>query len=186
MTNQELKLTKVKKSCAVIQKVLLVLRILAAVAAAVCLIVGIACAVMSKEIDSELPKAVEEGKVSVDIDEFEINGIINLEVTMNEALEEGRYAFVFASSCAMGVLACALIFIVLSQFNAIFKTIEQSETPFCEEVSAKLKKIFIGIAIFFLLFESLGCAAIMALTFWVIYNLFDYGTALQIEVDETL
>ena len=64
--------------------------------------------------------------------------------------------------------------------------IEESATPFSKEVTGKLRRVFIFMTIVELLLGSLTSAIIMALIFWTVYAVFEYGVALQSEVDETL
>ena len=67
----------------------------------------------------------------------------------------------------------------------VFTTIENSETPFNENVLNKVK--IAGILVTILTFaKSLGIAVKVGLSFWCVYCILDYGVELQKNEDETL
>ncbi len=85
--------------------------------------------------------------------------------------------------CAAVMIVLAIVVVVL--IRNTFAVLHESDTPFKPEILKKLK--FTGIIVTIItLTESLGTAAIVALSFWCIYCIFDYGIELQTDADETL
>lgn len=186
MNNQEAKLSKVKTSSRVTKKVLSIFRVILVIGLVACLIGGGICLGLQEKIDETLPQAIEEGKVGLDISDIKIGGVVNFDAKMNKALDEGRYAFTFTWLCAFGAVVILVVFLIVGQLRKICAVIEESATPFSKEVTGKLRRVFIFMTIVELLLGSLTSAIIMALIFWTVYAVFEYGVALQSEVDETL
>jgi len=186
MTNQTVKLTKVKKSCATAKKVLKVLKILLMVGIICSMVGAVICFALHDKIDSAMAQAVAAGTVTIDYEDFNIGGIIRMEGEAQQAIEAGYYAYVFGACCIAGAIVTAFSKLIVNKFYQIFEIIETSETPFSEDVTGKLRKVFIVLVVLVALFVDPGVALFMGLAFWCVYTIMDYGIALQQEVDETL
>ena len=78
-------------------------------------------------------------------------------------------------------MALVLVTVVKNMFTEIKK----SDTPFRAAILPRIKASGIVLTLF-VLTQSVGIAAITALTFWCIYCVFEYGVELQNNEDETL
>ena len=186
MRDNEMKLAKVKKSCAISKKVVNVLKVIMLVFLILCAIAAVVVLGFRNQINAEMPAAIANGNVNFDVSDININGIIDLSIPVEMMLERGNYAGVYALTCGYGAGACAIIFAIFATLVNVFKTIEGSDTPFCDLVLSKIKKTFILLVVMTALFTGLGFAAVLGLSFWCVYRIFEYGVALQNEVDETL
>ncbi|MBO4616293.1 MAG: hypothetical protein J5717_02985 [Lachnospiraceae bacterium] len=79
----------------------------------------------------------------------------------------------------------AVVLVAITIIRNLFKKIKESDTPFTEEIAKQIKITGIVVSIL-VLTESLGIAAIVALSFWCFSCIFEYGTELQQHEDETL
>ena len=94
--------------------------------------------------------------------------------------------FLYAGvNCFFAALLVALTLTAIIFLRNAFIAVETSDTPFTEEVLKKIKIAGIIVTVITCT-ASIGVAAIVGLTFWCIYCIFDYGTVLQKESDETL
>lgn len=187
MNKQEMKLEKVKKSCDTTRKVLTAIRGIMIACVILCVVGAILCQCFAKDINTELPKAIADGKATFNATDIELfNGVVNFDIKMQSLIDENRYALLFTCYCIAGAVAVAVVIVILSLFIKIFKTILASETPFSEDVLTKLKTVFIVTVVLVALISDLGAALFLGLTFWCIYTVIDYGAVLQMEVDETL
>ena len=84
---------------------------------------------------------------------------------------------------AMAVVALAMVAIII--IRNLFKLIEDSDTPFTAEIAKKIKVTGIVVSVI-VLTESVGIAAIVALSFWCFSCIYEYGIELQKHEDETL
>lgn len=189
MREQELKLEKVKKSCNTAKKVVGIFKTIMIVASVICFVAAACVFAFRSEINTEIAKQVSErGEETVfSISDIDIHtGLFYYQSDMHELIEEGNYAeaIVTAVVCAgVAVLAFAIIFTLIQK---IFKIMDNEETPFCDSVLRKIKKVFIALAVIIGLEIGIGFGAILGLVFWCIYSILDYGYALQKEVDELL
>lgn len=186
MSNQNNKLEQVKRSCAITQKVLTVVKVIFIVASIFFIIGTTSCFVARDYLNDKVSDAVESGKMNVEAANFELGGVLTFYANADESFAAGKYAEVFAGYCIIGLVITVVLAGIITQFAKIFAIIEKSETPFCEEVLNKLKRVFIVLVVFIGLFSSIGNAFFLGLFLWCVYTILDYGITLQTEVDETL
>lgn len=186
MRNQATKLAAVKKSCATTKNVINIFKWIFIAIAIICAVAGIVIFANSAVIDTVMAEAAANDELAVRVSDFETNGLLDIHVEVQQALEEGRYALVFGAYTVAATVILVVFAVIMGLIAKVFKVIETSESPFCDSVLKKLRSIFILLVVLTLLFESIGFAVMLALSFWCIYKIMDYGTALQLEVDETL
>ena len=186
MSKQEEKIAKIKKSCKTTKTVINVVKVILIVAFILCVTGGILCFALKDKINPAIVEGMANGTVTFKVSDFETNGIIHLEVMIDKAVAEGAYAEVFGVFCIVGAIAIVVLLFFFAQFAKIFDIIQASETPFSKEVLSKLKKAFIVFVVMMALLIDPGVAIFVGLSFWCVYNIMDYGTVLQTEVDETL
>lgn len=182
MREQEMKLEKVKKSCQTAKSVTKVMQIILVVGCILCLVGAAIVFAMRDSVNA----AIAANEASVSFKNITANGIIGLDVDVADFIAEGMYAEVCMIYCIVGAVYTFFCSIIFRMISKVFVIIEQSETPFSDEVVKKLKKAFIVIVVVTGLFVGVGTALLTALFLWCIYCILDYGITLQAEVDETL
>ena len=81
------------------------------------------------------------------------------------------------------VLVCFTV--VLHFVGKVFKTFQESYSPFQPKVIRNLRITFILLTLY-TLSTSLGIGLIVGLASWCVLNIFEYGCELQKQSDETL
>lgn len=187
MRDEMVKLEKVKKSCkisGIISKIIACLVTVGFVGAIVGIIVlGI---VGHDKINSEIGKAVESGDATFNVDNVNINGMVQVNAAIDEMTEQGEYAEVLTIACIIAAFASAVVAVIFWMLVSIFKMIAESNTPFTGGILKRIKAIFILVAVIALITNGLGTGVIVGCIGWSLYSIFDYGFAIQQEVDETL
>lgn len=183
MREQELKLAKVKRSCKTAKTVTSVFGILLVVATVLCIIGAVICYTFRGQINEAI---ASQTSAVITYTNLHTNGILNFSFDVDKLAQSGLYAQLFAIYCSFGAACTAVTSLILLSIRKIFVVIEKSESPFTEDIMKRMKKTFIGLAIVTGLFVGVGPCLFVALIFWCIYCIMDYGTAIQTEIDETL
>ena len=187
MSEEALKLEKIKNSCNVTAKVALVLEILLSVIAFISLVCVFVCARFQDDIDQTMGEQVAIDMQEDMVQSFQsIGGLFRIVINSGEMIENGHFGMLLALYCLSATILLVMVVIVIDLIRKIFKTIKISETPFSEEVLKKLRRMFIVIAIVLLLMSGVGMALMVGLIGWCIYTILDYGFTLQKQVDEML
>lgn len=187
MNNESIKLEKVKKSCNISKIICQVFAVLLAVSVAVMIIIPIAFGITGYDkIDKEISTNIENGNLTFNVSEFELNGIFNIDLGLEEMADEGQYAAVITAVCILAAVILATLDVLFWMLVKVFKLIAKSETPFTQAILKRLKAVFILISIFLALINGIGAGIITACIGWSIYTIFDYGFVIQQEIDETL
>ncbi|SCY01955.1 hypothetical protein SAMN02910451_01135 [Butyrivibrio hungatei] len=197
MREYEVKLANIKKSCNTTRKIANVLGVLMAVVAVAALVGGVLIFAYRDDINKNAVVENINGKTVAHIcgdDGTELFELDNLGIQI--ALGSVSFTGVFANKgmVAEGLgVGCFIIAVVLAVVAGIFilimnvfKVVENSDSPFSEEVMKKLKAAFIIITVFTALAVGIGPAVLTGVVFWSIYCILDYGYVLQKEADETL
>ncbi len=182
---------KLKKLSRVITKIISVLQVIMIVGASICLIASILGFLgfglgWAEAIYEKYPK-MAKWEVDYNADFFDISFTsekISLETLYNEGLLNKMLLGV-AINTTIGILQCALIFVALTLFKPLFKTINNSESPFTYEILNKLKFAFIIVTII-ALYNSVFVGIIVALFLACIYFMYMYGVKMQEDEDQTL
>ena len=177
------RIEEIKRSASVTAKVLHVIRIITTVAAIIALVSGIICLSAQN---------VSDDHVIFDNGNFRILSPVGEESMINghgfafiDALNIKNFMLWAALNCFVAAAFVAIVTVVIALIRKMFIEIRDSETPFNENVRKRLK--FTGILVTIIVFmESVGIAAVVALSFWCLYCIFGYGMELQKNEDETL
>ena len=177
------KIEKIKKSAGITAKVLKAVSII--------LMVGMILAMVGG-ITTMCLRVGDEGKtVEVFGKSITVHGMVNfadLSIHRFDILEglDIQDPFILAGlNCFCAAVICALAMVAVILLKRTFTSIETSDTPFKPEILQKIRLTGILVTIITLT-SSIGIAAIVGLTFWCLYCIFDYGTELQKDADETL
>ena len=177
------KIQKIQKSSRVAAKVLSVVKVILVVGLALCIIGGISC-LFIKTDDGRVVEMFGQ-KVTLhgpmDMEDLEKNKGFDIVEAMDIKDPMTRAA----ANCfaAAGVILCSIVVVLI--LKKTFLEISESDTPFNTDILKRIKVTGIILTIISLL-SSGGIAVVIALSFWCIYCVFDYGIELQKSADETL
>lgn len=180
MSKEMTNLEKVKKSCNTAKKLANVISIIFRIGMVMCFVgAGIVFA-MHSQIDAAV----------VEHPEYFQHTDISIELFGNEYFTSADNVMSYAMTCgtALIVAALSLLFgvIVFKIIGKCFKTINESESPFSDEVIALLKKCFIVSTVFIAMSSDIFLGAVVGIVLWCVYTIFQYGRELQQQADETL
>ncbi len=176
------KIANIKKASGITAKVLNVIKII--------LIVGIVLGIVGGI--SVMAFRSDDGKrIEVFGKPVTVHGLVN---TDNMKVEGFDFVEMFGIedpfinagiNCFCAAVICALTLVVIMYLQNVFVEIEKSDTPFKTAILSKIKIAGIIVTVI-TLSSSIGIAAIVGLSFWCVYCIFDYGLELQKSADETL
>lgn len=186
MNEASMELQNVRKSCKAICVVTNIVKIMLCVFAVLCLVTGIALFIGKDEVNKQLVNfgdGFDMGSFTLEMGRLG-NGLAG-EIALNEIDPEDR-ATMLGFFCIVGAVLLGIGFVLFHIMGSIFKSIRESDSPFTEAISKKLKISFIIVTAILLLFVGVFECALTALVFWCIYTIFRYGYVLQKQSDETL
>lgn len=187
MREEMVKLEKVKRSCKTSKVISQIMAGIVSAACVICLVVPIILGVVGiDKVNTEIGKAVESGQATFYVDDVSLNGMIDLQVKVEDMVNNGNYAEAVIAICIFAAVVTAICAVLFWALVSIFKTISVSETPFTEDILRKLRVVFIMIAIIFGMISGFVAFVIAACICWSLYTIFDYGFVIQQEINETL
>lgn len=185
MDEQNTKLELVKKRCNTADKVVNILMVVAIVAAAVTLLAGLFMFAEADRVNPFLEQGIKDGSITIrDIADYD--GPFQFYFDLDDYTGPVNYAHYLGFTILMACVSCILVAVVLSFIRKIFICIREENNPFSDRCLKQLKTTFIVIAVAALISYSVVVAAVTAVILWCIYAVFQYGAALQMQVDETL
>ena len=185
MNEQMVKLEAIKKRCHTASKVLGIIRGFIIAITVIVLLAGILIFAYSNVINPELVKATEEGYLNLN-SQINYNGPFNFMIDLNDKFGPDNQAATLWLTCMIAGFASLVVAIILTFIKNIFTCLEKENNPFSEKCMKQIKISFIVITVTALLSMSLGVTIIVGLILYCIYSIFEYGAALQTEIDETL
>lgn len=178
MYNEIEKINNIKKSCNIAGTVVNVVRILMMV----CCILTAVGAVLSGVFSPMITDMLAQNPEVVEGSHLDLH-FFGLDLRADGFMNSGMRVMLV---CLFAFVILLCVVVILHQVRKCFVIIAKSETPFTEEVLATLKKAFIFLVIFTVITTGIVAGGFMALIFWCIYNIFQYGHLLQQQADETL
>lgn len=182
MSESNVKIQKIQKNSNVALCLITVTKILLIACAVISFSAGCWCIGAKDYVDREWAKAgvitKEELSMAIQIDGGLLSGMIDLKSVDSVAVTVGVTLLIAAV-----IMIC---FTVVLHFVAkVFKVLKESDSPFRPEIVKSLKIAFVLTALL-VLQSSLLIGAIVALSLWCIFLIFEYGCELQQQSDETL
>ena len=178
------KILNIKKAAHNAASILDVIRGILIVAIILCGMMAICCFVFRLSPDGEsvsiFGKTITLHSPVSAFDELNAKGFEFIEKLNIESVTDKA-----AINCIVAMAMVAVVLAAITIIRNLFKKIKESDTPFTEEIAKQIKITGIVVSIL-VLTESLGIAAIVALSFWCFSCIFEYGTELQQHEDETL
>jgi len=183
MNTEVSNLEKVHKSCKTASKVVNVLHIFIRIAMSICLVASILMFAFHSKLDPVFQSDPEiNKKLSVSAD----FGPVDATNELVEMMAQGKYSYALGTVCLMATIVLIFVSVVLRTIKQMFDVIFKSESPFAETVLRTFRRCSILITVLILLSNGVGYALFLALFFWCIYSIFQYGNELQKENDELL
>ena len=170
------KIERIRKAAGVTAKVLNVLKILAIVTIALCIVSGTAAMFIKAD---EATNTVRIGNF------FILGNVSDADSALGKLLNITEPNVAAGLDALITAAVAGIMLTVIIILRKAFIEIEKSDTPFRTEVLKKVRIAGILISAFALCY-SIGVGALMALTTWCVYCIFDYGIELQKNDDETL
>lgn len=182
MSESNVKIQKIQKNSNVALCLITVTKILLIACAVISFSTGCWCIGAKDYVDREWAKAgvftKEELSMAIQIDGGLLSGMIDLKSVDSVAVTVGVTLLIAA--------VMMICFTVVLHFVAkVFKVLKESDSPFRPEIVKSLKIAFVLTALL-VLQSSLLIGAIVALSLWCIFLIFEYGCELQQQSDETL
>ena len=174
------KISKIKKAAGVTATVLKVIKIIVCVGAIISFIAGLCCFTQMGKTDIWDKLAEHNIYPPVNYENYHADGFAFI-----DAFDIENPILYVALNCMAAAVCCVIAMIFINIVRRTFVRIETSDTPFTPECLKDIRISAILVTILVAM-ESIGNAAIVALTFWCVYCIFDYGIELQKDVDETL
>ena len=184
MENTETKkIQKIKKSAKTAVKVLNVVKVFLAVALALCLVGGICCLFIKTDKGKDIELFGQNVTLHGPIDVDDIETAKGFDIVDSMHISDPMIRASVNCFVAVGVIVCSLVVVFI--LKKTFTELAESDTPFNTEILKNIKVTGIILTVISGL-SSVGIAIIIALSFWCIYCIFDYGIELQKNADETL
>ncbi len=204
MNQENIKLSRIKKSCKVAGIVTRIAFIMCIIGCVLAIISGIVILANRVDMNATMTEAIESGKevavgqrvggVNFYLAKIDPNSINLFKYIKPESsipawqnyLDETPYAFsagltLIGMGFGIGILAFALF-----QIYSLFDIIKKEDSPFSDKVLKKLLIALIIIDVIVALTVGFGQGAVGGLITWAVYTIMDYGRLLQTQSDETL
>ncbi|MCR4791317.1 MAG: hypothetical protein K5871_01060 [Lachnospiraceae bacterium] len=185
MNEQNKKLETLKKRCNVASKVVAVVQIMVIVGTVIAFIGGAYLFASANEVNPQILEGIEKGYLDINTD-LQYHGIFELCVSLQDYFPADDYAHPLGITCMVAACTCAMVGVILIFIKKMFTIVLRENNPFSEKCLKQLKVTFIVITITSFLTLSIGFGVITALILFCIHSMFEYGAALQTEIDETL
>ncbi len=204
MSNENIKLAKIKKSCHVASMITKIMFVLCIVGTVIAIGTGIYFIADRKNLNDAYEQAAEVGsmditkefgKINVHLVRINYNDVISPEALKNvdssipavkEVLNETPYSL--SIGLYLMIIGGSIFLLTVAMFllNRVFKIIEKEETPFSDKVLKNLLVSLLIIDVIIAMSAGIGFGALAGLITWALYTIMDYGRTLQIQSDETL
>ena len=185
MNEQITKLENIKNRCHVASKILGILRGFVIAGVIITWVSTLLIFMNAKAVNEGLIQGVEEGYVTFD-HEINYNGLFHVMVDLNDYFGPENRVAPLCITLLLAGLTCLVVAVILTFIKKIFTILEKENNPFSDKCMNQIKISFIVITVTSLLSMSVGVAVITGLILYCIYSIFEYGAALQTEIDETL
>ena len=176
-----IRLETVKNRCNTLAKIVGVFEVISIVLA--CITGGIALTFLigASKLNPVFEEAVSQGYIDYNVT-FNVGGVMGFE----KLLPPDNYSLGIGLTCLFATIAVIFVVIILAFIKKVFTIIKEENSPFSDKCLKTIKVSFIVITVATFLGGSLGVTLITGFILFCIYSVFEYGAALQNEIDETL
>ncbi len=204
MSNENIKLAKIKKSCHVASIITKIMFVLCIVGTVIAIGTGIYFIADRKNLNDAYEQAAEVGSIditkelgdiTVHLVKINYSDVLNPDSLKNidssipavkESLQETPYSLSIAFHLMIIGGSVFLLTVAMFLLNKVFKIIEEEDTPFSDKVLKTLLVSLLIIDVIVAMSAGIGFGALAGLITWALYTIMDYGRTLQIQSDETL
>ena len=193
---ENVKLSKIKKSCGTGEKVTKAFFIIALVLSLLCLVATLMIACRSDAFEAWVQKGIESGIITTEssigtASAFNIS-IMNPDniqsdvQAIRDVLQTHPYSLIFIIYSIAGFFILLVFAIMMKLVSRVFRIIKEEENPFTDKTIRCIVTVMIvaSIVMFFTPGTVYGILGLVIT--WVVYTILDYGKTLQIQADETL
>ena len=182
MTEQMKKLEAVKNRCTTTAKVVGVIEVICTIIAIITASIALTFIIGMNKLNPMIEEGVNQGYI--DYEQFvNAGGVMGFKAILSN---NGNYALGIGITCLFATLAVVCVVVILAFIKKIFTIIIEENSPFSERSLKTIKIGFIVITVITVLGGSIGVTVITGFILFCIYSIFEYGAALQTEIDETL
>lgn len=173
---------KINRYCYISSIILNVLRIVSILSFVTVVLGGILSACFSDKINTAYANHNFPLPVDINIP----CGFVSFNLNEVAQIHDGNIALALEIACVLIAISLLFFFIVLHLFIRILREIKKEASPFTSVIIKTLRTTFTVLSILLFILFGIIYAAIGTLFFFIIYTIFEYGYALQLQVDETL
>lgn len=183
MNESNQKIEKIKKTSNVALILIKITQIFLMMGIVVMIGTGCLCLGARDYIDQAFARASEmgtfsEAELSIKLESGFFSGVFRLDQT--ESVAEVLGVYLLTGSV---MLICVLV--ILHFVGKVFKKLKESYSPFGPEIVKSMKIAFVLITVL-VLQSSLLIGALVGVSLWCVFQIFEYGCELQQQSDETL
>ena len=176
------KLEAVKTRCNTLAKIVGVFEIICVVLAIITGSIALSFFIGMDKINPLLEEGISQGYFNYSTS-VHVGSVMGFE---NIVPQNGNYALGIGITCLFATLAVVCVVVILAFIKKIFTIIKEENSPFSEKCLKTIKISFIVITVATFLGGSIGVTLVTGFILFCIYSVFEYGAALQTEIDETL
>lgn len=184
MNENNIKIQRLQKNSSIALILVTVVKIFLIINAFVLFVTGSFMIWMSDIFDENFAEASastgQEFFTEIHIDGGLVSGLIDVKRN-SESLSAGLGINLLAAAVLIFFNAVVMHFVA-----KVFKALGKSDSPFRPEVVNNIRIVFVLISILLVLQSGFFVGAIVALSLWCIFLIFEYGCELQRQSDETL
>lgn len=186
------KLARIKKSCHIGAIVSNILCIICIVGCVLSLIASVALFVNRTEFESELSGLQESGRIESVTSRFSYADLGTADSwhsdipAVQKVIDETPLVFSVSTYAFVAFIATGVAAVLIKLTGSVFKTLENSDSPFDDKVIKKVMIVMIALSAVLLLTSGASFGLLCGLATWVVYTILDYGKTLQNQSDETL
>ncbi len=186
MTNENIKLSKVKKSCRTVCTVSTILGVICAVGAVILLGLTIFAFNSGSLISSTLKNSGFIDIPSVNQQYYGDDPALMEKMALDETTFFDSIAKSVGLFTLVKTIPCIVLTIVFFAIRATFITIEKQDNPFTGKVISRLTTLLVIASVVIGISTGIVYGIMMGFFTYVFYTIMDYGRILQIQSDETL
>ena len=176
-----IRLETVKNRCNTLSKIVGVIEVIFTILACITGCTALTLMIGASKLNPVFEEAVSQGYMDYNVT-FNVGGVMGFE----KLLPPDNYAMGIGITALFATIAIVFVVIILAFIKRVFTIIKEENSPFSDKCLKTIKVSFIVITVATFLGGSLGVTLMTGFILFCIYSVFEYGAALQTEIDETL
>ena len=181
MNEQRIRLETVKNRCNTLAKIVGVFEVICIILASITGLISLTFIFGTSKLNPMIEEGIAQGYIDYNMS-INIGGVMGFE----KLLPPDNYAMGIGITVLFATIAVIFVVIILAFIKKVFTIIKEENSPFSNKCLKTIKISFIVITVATFLGGSFGVTLITGFILFCIYSVFEYGAALQAEIDETL